>query len=168
MAPLTPTERALSLAEIWYPAILLMAFIVSAAVHSVMTARTDEELVKPTALGPGGKPLPLSKRKKPSKRHRLVMDIQLSTPVRRVFQYLHAAVALTFAVDLFNVTRHALQGRDGISISGWWCGEERIVRQLPISEPSLTAKPPQTNLSFLPRYFRYISSARSSSTSTSS
>ncbi|KAM0272234.1 hypothetical protein ACHAQH_008776 [Verticillium albo-atrum] len=49
---------------IWYPAILLIAFFISGVAYSILTAKKEEDLVEPGVRGPGGKPLPATKKRK--------------------------------------------------------------------------------------------------------
>ncbi|KAF6839730.1 heavy metal tolerance protein precursor [Colletotrichum plurivorum] len=50
---------------LWYPLVLLVAFIGTAAGYTIATARKDEEVnLGAEALGPGGKKLPVTKKKK--------------------------------------------------------------------------------------------------------
>lgn len=131
-APCSPAEKVLFATELCYPAILLLAFISTAAVYSIMTSRSDEELVTPTTTGPGGKPLPVTKRKREDTSP--VVDAQIGTAARRVFQYLTGIIVLTFLADFATVIAHALkEQKDGDPESGWWCGEERIVSLPPFT-----------------------------------
>jgi hypothetical protein len=125
-APCSPAERVLFATELCYPPILLLAFISTAAAHSILTSRSEEELVEPTTTGPGGKPLPVTKRRR--EHTAPVVDVNPGTVTRRVFQYLNGALVLTFVADFATVIVHALQEKmDGAAGYGWWCGEERIV-----------------------------------------
>ncbi|KAK3944616.1 hypothetical protein QBC46DRAFT_157139 [Diplogelasinospora grovesii] len=114
-------------AELCYPVLLLLAFILSAGVHSILTSRTEEELVVPTVKGPGGKPLPVTKKKREAEKPQ-VLDVKTSNVALRVFQYTMAAVVLTFFANGAAIAVHALQARDKSgNVGGWWCGEERTV-----------------------------------------
>jgi hypothetical protein len=112
-----------------YPAVLLVAFILSAATYSIQSSRSEEELLEPTATGPGGKPLPMTKRRKRGHKHP-VFEVYIGVWARRVFQYITVAVVLTFVADAATVVAHAV---DDQSPGGWWCGEERVVRPLSTS-----------------------------------
>ena len=115
-------------AQILYPAILLLAFIASAGVHSVLTSRTEEELVAPIARGPGGKPLPLTKRKREHEESIVPQINFFSDAARRVFQYATGAIIITFLANAVAIALHAIEVRTSSGgTSGWWCGEERIV-----------------------------------------
>jgi len=134
--PQTSTAEVIYLrAQLLYPVVLLLAFIVSAGVYSIVTARTEEELVVPTARGPGGKPLPVTKRKREQlDEPRVPAACAGSSVARRVFQYTQAAVILTFFANGAAIAFHALQAR-GISGSedGWWCSEQRTVSPIRLS-----------------------------------
>lgn len=169
-APCSPAETVLLNAELWYPAVLLLAFISSAATYSILTSRSEEELVEPTATGPDGKPLPVTKRKREDIR-RLVVEAHIGTAARRVFQYLSAAVVLTFLADFVTVIVHVFHPDKSGTASGWWCGEERIVSFAcpPAACPPAhgVARPGLVPAYKVFSYFRFTLRAHSSSTSTS-
>ncbi|KAK0646525.1 hypothetical protein B0T16DRAFT_390940 [Cercophora newfieldiana] len=118
-------------AQLLYPVVLLLAFIVSAGVNSIVTARTEEELVVPTAKGPGGKPLPITKKRKREQLDEPRAPDACATGsgcARRVFQFTTAAVILTFFANGSAIALRALQSSGGKeSGTGWWCSEERNV-----------------------------------------
>ncbi|KAK3375080.1 hypothetical protein B0H63DRAFT_265990 [Podospora didyma] len=114
-------------AQLCYSVVLLLAFIVSAGVHSIITSRSEEELVVPTALGPGGKPLPVTKRKREHEEPR-VRDVYSGTAVRRTCQYVTVGIILSFFANGTAIALHALQSHNVSDEAwGWWCGEERTV-----------------------------------------
>src|SRR5690606_31803367 len=47
-----------------YPGTILAVFILTALICSIRSSRKCEDTTKPTVRGPGGKPLPVTKRKK--------------------------------------------------------------------------------------------------------
>ncbi|KAK3379412.1 hypothetical protein B0T24DRAFT_522327 [Lasiosphaeria ovina] len=120
---LSTAETVYRRAQLCYPVVLLLAFIVSAGVHSILTSRTEEELLVPTARGPGGKPLPLTKRKREHEEPR-VQNVYTPSLARRACQYAVAALILTFFANGAAVCARALQFRN---TTEWWCGEERTV-----------------------------------------
>ena len=61
--PDSPAERVRDITQYLYPDLLLLAFITIGATHSVYTAMRKEDVVIPTVKGPGGKPLPVTKRR---------------------------------------------------------------------------------------------------------
>lgn len=127
--PQTSTAEFVFLrSQLLYPVVLLLAFIVSAGVHSILTARTEEELVVPSARGPGGKPLPVTKRKREQLDEPRVRDTCAGSNFAcRVFQYTQAAVILTFFANGGAIALRALQTPGKDSGNGWWCSEERTV-----------------------------------------
>ncbi|KAK0623309.1 hypothetical protein B0T14DRAFT_426482 [Immersiella caudata] len=128
MSTSTAAEAVYLRAQLLYPVVLLVAFIVSAGVHSILTARTEEELVVPTAKGPGGKPLPVTKRKREQLDEPGVPDACAASGfARRVFQYTTAAVILSFFANGGAIALRALQLRGKDATEGWWCTEERTV-----------------------------------------
>ena len=115
-------ERWYLLTMLCYPAVLLVMFIVSAATYSIQSSKSEEELLEPTATGPGGKPLPATKRRKRGESQH-IYEVYIGTWARRVFQYITATVVLTFLADCGAIIAHALDDRE----PAWWCGEERVV-----------------------------------------
>lgn len=115
-------DRWLLMTMLCYPAVLLVTFILSAATYSIQSSKSEEELLEPTATGPGGKPLPATKRRK-RVRHNPVFDVYIGVWARRVFQYITAAVVLTFVADCAVLIAHAVDEQE----PAWWCGEERVV-----------------------------------------
>ncbi|KAB5570203.1 hypothetical protein GE09DRAFT_957754 [Coniochaeta sp. 2T2.1] len=116
-------------AEIWYlrlmlcyPAVLLVTFILSAAAYSIYSSKSEEELVQPVATGPGGKPLPVTKRKK-KHAQTPAFEVHIGLWARRTFQYMTAALCLTFVANCAAVLAHGFDEQQ----PDWWCGEERVV-----------------------------------------
>ncbi|KAK0711312.1 hypothetical protein B0H67DRAFT_284496 [Lasiosphaeris hirsuta] len=114
-------------AQLIYPIVLLVAFTVSSAVHTILISKTDEERVTSSVRGPGGKPLPVTKRKREE-------ELQEgdhctgSSVALRVFQYATAALILSFFANGAAIALHALQARGKPGFVGaWWCSEERTV-----------------------------------------
>lgn len=121
-------ERVLLDTELLYPLVLILAFVISAAVYSVATSRSEEQLDAPTITGPGGRPLPITKRKK--KREAARSDERrISKAAKLTLRCLMASLVLTFVANAAVIFAHALTDRR-ISVPGhlaWWCGDERIV-----------------------------------------
>ncbi|RYO99605.1 hypothetical protein DL764_006775 [Monosporascus ibericus] len=59
----TPAERVRNSVQYLYPGVLILVFILVGASYSIYKAR-KEEAAAPKAKGPGGKPLPVTKRSK--------------------------------------------------------------------------------------------------------
>ncbi|KAK0736915.1 hypothetical protein B0T21DRAFT_286353 [Apiosordaria backusii] len=111
-----------------YPVVLLLTFIIATAIHSIAKSRTEEELLIPTATGPGGKPLPVTKRKR---EHRDQGSIYSTDGCNggtmiQVFRSLTGALILSFAANAVATALHVWQSS---KVGGklWWCGEERVV-----------------------------------------
>ena len=104
-----------------YPIILLAFFLVAFTVRSIATSSTTNSNGDEPAYGPGGKPLPESKKAK--KAHKPDPGPELSRPRKLVFEWLSVAACLTFVADTINVIVHALYDRK----QGWWCGQATVV-----------------------------------------
>ena len=117
--PQNLAESVLFYAQIAYPFVLLVAFGVALGLHSILTSTTQEDVVHPDVSGPGGRPLPVTKKRKTSVT--ASRAIALSQTARHVFQYGTAAVVISFLANGINICLHATAG-------GWWCNDEQIVR----------------------------------------
>ncbi|KAL2126807.1 hypothetical protein VTI74DRAFT_196 [Chaetomium olivicolor] len=126
---LSTAETVFQNAQLLYPVVLLLAFIISAAVHTVVTSRADEDLVVPTVKGPDGKPLPVTKRKRKQEASEADDNAHGHGGFAwTTFLYLTGSIALSFVANGFAVACHAMASRKTPGADGgWWCGEERIV-----------------------------------------
>ncbi|CAJ2506980.1 Uu.00g081660.m01.CDS01 [Anthostomella pinea] len=122
----TPAERARNVAQYLYPDLLLLVVLVFGALYSVYNARRKEDIIVPTVTGPGGKPLPVSKRRR--------TDDESSEPeeaftphVRRCFQWIYTMVTFTFIGQGAAIATRALINRSTDGVHGWWCGEPKTV-----------------------------------------
>src|SRR6266566_1940988 len=97
-------------AELWYAPVLLFVFMLSAACHSILVSKDQEDEVACVATGPGGRPLPSTKRKRASARRPPAVDGDFSKLVRRVFDYLTCFVVLTFLANAVAITARTLGG----------------------------------------------------------
>lgn len=115
--------------QLLYPVTLLLAFTFSAGVHTVVTSKSEEQLAAPAVTGPGGKPLPITKRKREQEALEEADDIDgAGSFARPVFLYLTAAIVVSFVANGAAVAIHAMGStRKGGITNAWWCGEERIV-----------------------------------------
>ncbi|KAJ4307329.1 ATP-binding cassette-type vacuolar membrane transporter Hmt1 [Collariella sp. IMI 366227] len=122
-------ETVLQKAQLLYPVVLLLAFIVSGAVHTITTSRADKDLVVPTAKGPDGKPLPVTRRKR--KQEASVADDNANANggfAWTTFLHLTGSVALSFVANSAAIAFHVIASRKAFGDDKtWWCGEERIV-----------------------------------------
>ncbi|KAJ0164225.1 Heavy metal tolerance protein [Colletotrichum tanaceti] len=100
----------------YYPLVLLLVFIVSAATYSIVTAPKEEDEASADAQGPGGKRLPVSKKKKrrgENDPERKRFGAILSPTSRTWLTWISAAVFLTFvsnAITHFSYTMKQLEG----------------------------------------------------------
>ena len=118
--------------QLCYPVILLFAFIISAAIHSIVTSQTEEEVVAPTVTGPGGKPLPFTKRRR-EHHDTQARFVHNGSVAKTVFQYLSAGLVLSFIANGAAISLRALSAR-GVKgeVGDWWCDEQRIVSLFPL------------------------------------
>ncbi|KAF3065088.1 Heavy metal tolerance protein [Daldinia childiae] len=123
--PDSPAERVRDVTQYLYPDLLLLVFIVIGATHSVYTAMRKNDVVVPTIRGPGGKPLPVTKRR--------LSDDDASDPddfsphARRFFQCSMVVATLTFLATGGAIAARALIHRSADGEHGWWCGEPKTV-----------------------------------------
>ena len=104
-----------------YPIILLAFFLLAFTVRSIATSSSSNSNGDEPVYGPGGKPLPLSKKAKKAAKRDPGPDLPRSRKV--VFEWLSVAACLTFVADAINVVVHALYERK----QGWWCGQAAVV-----------------------------------------
>lgn len=126
--PDSPAERVRDVTQYLYPDLLLLAFIAIGATHSVYTAMRKEDVVVPTVTGPGGKPLPVTKRRK-SEDDATEPD-EFSPNARRFFQSSMILATLTFLATGGAIAARALIHRSADGQHGWWCGEPKTVSKL--------------------------------------
>ncbi|KAI0128600.1 hypothetical protein BJ170DRAFT_579959 [Xylariales sp. AK1849] len=124
-----PEERPLEIVrkvfQYAYPAILLLAFIVVGATDSILKAIRKEDVVLPTVKGPGGKPLPVTKRKRESEEQE--QDERHSPTSKTFFRCCMMAATFTFFCAGANIAVRALYHRSASGDHGWWCGEPKTV-----------------------------------------
>lgn len=101
------------------PVLLLIFFLAAFTTHSVVTASTDTATKNPQdQTGPGGKPLPSSKK---NPKQNDVLDF---SPTRKIlFNWLSVGTIVTFLANAVVVILHALINRE----DNWWCGESVAV-----------------------------------------
>jgi ATP-binding cassette, subfamily B, vacuolar membrane transporter HMT1/ACLQ len=135
----------------WYAVVLLSIFVVTSLVYSINTSKVEEGAVTPTITGPGGKPLPVNKRRRHPQESRepwfgknlRLPDVGPST--KRAFRLLSLMVFFVFVVNATTIGIHAWKANIGTSAGEvvWWCGEPMVV-----SHHSLEV-PPHWRLSYL-------------------
>ncbi|KAL9601810.1 MAG: hypothetical protein Q9219_002300 [cf. Caloplaca sp. 3 TL-2023] len=97
------------------PIILLIFFLAAFTTHSIATASTEVPSRSPQEqTGPGGKPLPLSKKKP-----RVKNTLDFSPARKLLFNWLSVGTSATFVGNAVVVILHALVDRQ----NNWWCGE---------------------------------------------
>lgn len=123
---LTMAEKVLRETQYLYSLILLVAFISLAAWYSVFNAKKEEDLVQPTVKGPGGKPLPITKRKKRSNGERKIGP-RFGSTAKIVFRILAAGVFLSYLVTGVAIFYHAFWhenpykwSKEGLPWAGEW------------------------------------------------
>ncbi|KAL1911214.1 ATP-binding cassette-type vacuolar membrane transporter Hmt1 [Sporothrix stenoceras] len=115
--------------EIWYGVLLLVVFVISIALNSILDSRRAAQLVRPAATGPGGRPLPATRRRsQDSGTLTFTPDPEISTAAKRVYGYGYALFILSFVANFASVISHTVYETKNPEIKfGWWCGEETSV-----------------------------------------
>lgn len=103
------------------PIILIIFFLIAFTAHGIATASPDTDIENPhPQTGPGGKPLPASKKTSAKK------DALDFSPARKLlFNWLSVGTIATFVGNAVVVILHALVDRK----DNWWCGEAVAVCQ---------------------------------------
>lgn len=136
----TSVEDVLYGTQLWYGPVLLVVFILSAAWHSIAAAKkhkAEQDPVPPSTTGPGGRPLPLSRKKSTDTPEDIIEEEQqsLSPTLCRIFNYSCAGLVLTFLASALNLTVHlsanasvkgAANATSG-SHDPWFSAEETVV-----------------------------------------
>jgi len=122
----SPVDLVLRETQYFYAVVLLAAFIGCAAWYSVYNAKKDEDLVQPLVKGPGGKPLPITKRKKRDNGERKIGP-RFGRAAKNVFRYLAGVVFLAYVASGAATFIHAFYhenpykwSRDGLPWAGEW------------------------------------------------
>lgn len=115
-------QRILSIIHFAYPIVLLVYFLTTFTIRSIVSASgpdNDDKTSEPQ-LGPGGKPLP--KKKAPAEDKKKTF-LDFSRPRKLLFEWLTLAATLTLAGNAVTVVVHALYARK----EEWWCGQATVV-----------------------------------------
>lgn len=120
-----PLEIFRNVLQYAYPAVLLFAFIIVGATDSIISALRRDDIVVPTVTGPGGKPLPVTKRRRETEDE--VEEDRYSPASRSFFRCCMMLATFTFFCAGANVTARALYNRTASGGHGWWCGEPKTV-----------------------------------------
>ncbi|TFB01956.1 Heavy metal tolerance protein [Trichoderma ghanense] len=123
---LTLAEVVLRDTQYIYSLVLLVTFIVLAAWYSVFNSKKEEDPVQPTVKGPGGKPLPITKRKRRSDGDRKIGP-RFGRVAKNVFRYLAAGIFLSYVATGVCMFVHAFYhenpyewAKDGLPWAGEW------------------------------------------------
>ncbi|KAF1351196.1 hypothetical protein BDV97DRAFT_165750 [Delphinella strobiligena] len=108
-----------------YPLILLVFFITTFTIHSILSANNandEEEQTSPSEehTGPGGKALP--KKTGPIGGNKEEV-LDFSRPRKLLFEWLALGAALSFVGNAITVVVHALYSRG----EQWWCGQATVI-----------------------------------------
>jgi ABC-type transport system involved in Fe-S cluster assembly fused permease/ATPase subunit len=116
----------LRLTEYFYTLVLLVTFISGAAWYSIFNSKKDEDLVQTQAKGPGGKPLPLTKRKRRDNGERKIGP-HFGFVAKNVFRSIAAGVCLAYMATAASAMKHAFVYEDpyewtqnGLAWAGTW------------------------------------------------
>ncbi|KEQ69959.1 hypothetical protein M436DRAFT_75713 [Aureobasidium namibiae CBS 147.97] len=115
-------QRILSIIHFAYPIVLLVYFLTTFTIRSIVSAsgpESDDHTSQPQ-LGPGGKPLPKKKAPVEDKKNTF---LDFSRPRKLLFEWLALAATLTLAGNAVTVVVHALYARK----EEWWCGQATVV-----------------------------------------
>ncbi|POR36071.1 Heavy metal tolerance protein [Tolypocladium paradoxum] len=122
----SPVELILRETQYLYALVLLVTFVCGAAWYSVYNAKKEEDHVQPLVKGPGGKPLPITKRKKRNDGERKIGP-RFGCVAKNVFRYLAAAVFLTYVASGVSMFIHAFYhenpyewSKEGLPWAGEW------------------------------------------------
>ncbi|KAH7326423.1 half-sized multidrug resistance protein [Stachybotrys elegans] len=109
-----------------YALILLVAFISCAAWYSIFNAKKEEDIIQSHIKGPGGKPLPITKRKKRDAAERK-LGPHFGPVAKNVFRCLAAGVFLSYVASGITLFVYAFfhenpyeWAKHGLSWAGEW------------------------------------------------
>jgi hypothetical protein len=132
----------------WYPVTVLGVFVLSALICSIQSSSTSEDAITPTIRGPGGKPLPATKRKKKHDYSRPLnwADLREIGPrAKLAFRSLAIITTLLVFLNAIAIGLHTWKANpDLFSRRGkldWWCGEPMTVSDIQICLESLASLP---------------------------
>lgn len=117
--PRTPSfvDHVLQDTQYCYSLVLLTTFIVGAAWYSVFNAKKNGEFSKPsTVKGPGGKPLPVTKRKPKVEAERKIGP-KFGPAAKNAFRYLASMVFLSYVATASALFVHAFYHEDPVKWS---------------------------------------------------
>ncbi|KAI0195090.1 hypothetical protein EV127DRAFT_332567 [Xylaria flabelliformis] len=122
-------KSILTATQYLYPCLLLSILLLVGALYSIYTARNQENVIVPTVTGPGGRPLPVTKKRHIDNKSK-ELDGRFSPAIRALFQWIYTAVTLTFVAQGAAIAVHALVETNAEGHHTWWCGEPKAVYTL--------------------------------------
>ena len=132
------TDRILEQTQYVYSVVLLAAFIGGAAWYSVMNSKKDEDETIPTMKGPGGKPLPITKKNKRDNGERKIGP-DFGVTAKNVFRVLAFVVFLCYLLTGISMFDHAFYHENPAQWAQQglpWAGEWTVVCfTVPVSRP---------------------------------
>ncbi|GAP89335.1 putative heavy metal tolerance protein [Rosellinia necatrix] len=121
-------QDVLSATQYLYSGLLLLILLLFGAIYSIYTANIRGDVVVPTVTGPGGRPLPATKKRRIDKSQE--SEGRFSPAIRALFQCLYTAVTLTFVSQGAVIATRALIEKNADGDRTWWCGEAKAVYTL--------------------------------------
>lgn len=121
-----------------YPGTLLALFVLIALICSIQSSRKCEDTTKSTVRGPGGKPLPVTKRKRKHGSPRRISRaeiLEIGPCAKFAFRSLAIIITILIFSNGIAIGIHTwkanpdLLAREGELI--WWCGEPMVVSVIP-------------------------------------
>ncbi|KAJ2981470.1 hypothetical protein NUW58_g6680 [Xylaria curta] len=112
-----------------YPGLLLLILLLVGALYSIYTARNNNDVIVPTVTGPGGRPLPVTKKRHINSESE-EPEGRFSPAIRALFQWIYATVTLTFVGQGAAIATRALVEKSADDDYAWWCGEAKAVYTL--------------------------------------
>ncbi|KAI0802583.1 ABC transporter-like protein [Xylaria sp. FL0064] len=122
-------ESILTATQYVYPGLLLLILMLFGALYSIYTARNQGDVIVPTVTGPGGRPLPVTKKRAAGDSSQDSNE-RFSPATRRTFQWMYTAVTFTFVGQGAAIAARALLERTTHGNNAWWCGEAKTVYTL--------------------------------------
>lgn len=135
MAGAPESEGYLELLYRLYPVIVITIYTLAALICSVRTSGTADDVVAPTVRGPGGKPLPMTKKKKrhnnSSRRLSRADLFEIGPRARFVFRLLAVILTTTLFMNAMAIGVHTWRANPNLlereGGMNWWCGEPMVV-----------------------------------------
>lgn len=147
MAEAPASEGYLELLYRWYPLAIVALFILTALISSVRSSGKSEDGIAPAVRGPGGKPLPLTKKNKrqsPPRQLNRTEPFEIGPRARFTFRLLAVALTTTLFMNAMAIAAHTWQANPNLFERGgemnWWCGEPMVVSDLSVCSGSSATK----------------------------